>query len=144
MAGTRENARCSSSRCARYTFPVDGPRRTAATFRFLFSSPSSLASCGPSPSSESRGEPVRARAGHGPSNSGRHLLFFALHPFSRPGSPFASLLVRSAALLLRRSGLFLPPSAACLLWVFSLTAASAPLFFRPGRPRPSPPSPAQD
>ena len=49
MAGTRENARCSSSQCARYTFPADGPRRTAATFRFarfLFSSPSSLLPAG--------------------------------------------------------------------------------------------------
>lgn len=49
VAGTRENARCSSSQYARYTFPADGPRRTAATFRFarfLFSSPSSLLPAG--------------------------------------------------------------------------------------------------
>lgn len=67
--------------------PVDGPRRTAATFRFarfLFSSPSSFLPADPSPSSESRGEPVRARAGEE-----EHLLFFALHPFS-PSPPCLS------------------------------------------------------
>lgn len=49
-------------------------------------------------------------------------------------SPFLSF----ASPLVRRPALLLPgPSScsfpACLLWVFSLTAASAPLFFRPGR-----------
>lgn len=72
--------------CSIYV-PVDGPRRTAATFRFarfLFSSPSSFLPADPSPSSESRGEPVRARAGEE-----EHLLFFALHPFS-PSPPCLS------------------------------------------------------
>lgn len=108
--------------------PVDGPRRTAATFRFarfLFSSPSSFLPADPSPSSESRGEAgarTCRRGGTPPLLRASPFLSFASLPLFLSVGPLCWLPGPSSCSF-----------PACLLWVFSLTAASAPLFFRPGR-----------
>lgn len=120
-----------SSRCARYTYPLT-VRGALPPLSALHASSSLLLlrsflriqALLPS-HEESRCAHVPAR--RNTSSSSRFTL---------------SLLRLLASLLVRRPALLGPSSCsfpACLLWVFSLTAASAPLFFRPGRfdrPRP--------
>lgn len=116
-----------SSRCARYTYPLT-VRGALPPLSALHASSSLLLlrsflrirALLPS-HEESRCAHVPAR--RNTSSSSRFTL---------------SLLRLLASPLVRRPALLLPgPSScsfpACLLWVFSLTAASAPLFFRPGR-----------
>lgn len=91
---TRENARSGSNRSARYTSSLTVRGELPPLFASHASSSLLLLR------SFLRAEPffrVTRRVGARtcrprPRNSDRHLLFFALHPFSR--SPFASLLVR--------------------------------------------------